>query len=81
MWLHLHVLVEGLPVPLPEEAEGDALASQAALQALLRLTPLSQQAPPVGQRCGLAVGVPSLHRAKGGREAAGSTRLSTTAVR
>lgn len=67
---YLHVLVKRLPVPLPEEAEGDALARQAALEVLLGLAPLGQQKPPVVKRGGLAVSIPALQGP--GRVAAGS---------
>ncbi len=62
---HLHVVVKRLPVPVAEKAEGHALAYQTALQVLLRLAPLRQQAAPVGQRRRLAVRVPALRGSKG----------------
>jgi hypothetical protein len=66
---HLHVVIKRLPVPLAEEAEGDALAGQAAPQVVRRLGLLSQQAPPVGQGRRLALPIPAL---QAGRQATGS---------
>lgn len=63
---------------MAEEAEGYALADEAALQVVLCLAPFRKQAAPVGQRSRLAVRVPALQGSTGRWDANSNCELNAS---